>query len=125
MREALHQHQGHEVDTAGDGFLVRFSLATRAVACGVEMIGRANEEGIDLRVGVHAGEVTVRDSGVTGMAVHVAARVAALAQANEILISDTVASLLVGVTGAPRLDAVGERELKGVPGAWRLHRVLP
>ena len=124
VREALKHHQGQEVDTAGDGFLARFSLASRAVACASEMITGALDEGIHLRIGLHAGEVTIRTTGVTGMAVHITARISALAQADEILLSDTVATMLVGVTGAPQLEAVGERELKGVPGTWRIHRIL-
>ena len=124
VREFLHHHQGHEVDTAGDGFLATFSLASRAIACAEEMLLRAREDGLHLHIGLHAGEVTVREGRVTGMAVPVAARVAAVATADQLLITDTVVSLLVGVTGAPKVEAAGEHELKGVPGIWRLHRVL-
>ena len=124
MRAALHHHQGREIDTAGDGFLATFSLGSRAVACAVEMLAGAQGEGIHLRIGVHAGEVTVHENVVTGMAVHVAARVAALAQPDQVLITDTVATTLVGVTGAPVLEAAGDHQLKGVPGSWRLHRIV-
>jgi class 3 adenylate cyclase len=124
VREALRHHQGREIDTAGDGFLVTFSLASRAVACAAEMLAAAHEEGIHVRIGLHTGEVTVRDNVVTGMAVHIAARVAAIAAPSQILMTDTVAAVLLGVTGAPLLEQPIEYELKGVPGVWRLHPVI-
>lgn len=123
MREILRRHEGREVDTAGDGFLAIFALASKALGCALEMRAPALEQGVHLRVGLHAGEVTVRAAGVTGMAVHVAARVAALAGEDDVLVTGTLAGLLLGVTGTPALEVVGEHELKGVPGRWRLVRV--
>jgi class 3 adenylate cyclase len=124
VRDALVRHQGTEIDTAGDGFLITFPLPSRALACAQQMLASSQEDGVHLRVGVHAGEITVRDSGVTGLAVHIAARVAALAGVDQVLVTDTVALALVGVTGAPRFEDAGEARLKGVPDTWRLRRAL-
>jgi class 3 adenylate cyclase len=124
VRRALDHHSGHEVDTAGDGFLATFPLPSRAVACAAEMLRGAVDDGIHLRIGLHVGEVTVRGTAVTGMAVHVAARVAAQAEPDSVLATEAVPELLVGVTGTPSFEPVGERRLKGVPGSWRLHRAL-
>jgi len=123
-RRAWKDHNGHEVDTAGDGFLATFPLPSRAVACAAEMLRGAVDDGIHLRIGLHVGEVTVRGTAVTGMAVHVAARVAAQAEPDSVLATEAVPELLVGVTGTPSFEPVGERRLKGVPGSWRLHRAL-
>ncbi len=125
VREALRRHQGCEIDTAGDGFLATFSLPSRAVACAAEMLDGARDDGIHLRIGLHVGEVTVRAGAVTGMAVHVAARVCAAAPPDSLAVTDAVASSLMGVTGTPHFDELGTVDLKGVPGRWRLWRAGP
>ena len=122
VREALRRNQGTEIDTAGDGFFARFALPSRAVACAAEMLAGARDDGIHLRIGVHAGEVTVRGETVTGLAVHVTARVCASAGSDTLVVTDTVAALLAGVTGTPTFDEAEEHRLKGVPGTWRLRR---
>jgi len=125
FRDALRRNQGAEIDTAGDGLLATFGLPSRALACATEMMTGASDDGVHLRIGVHAGEITVRDGGVSGLAVHVAARVCADASPDTVLVTDTVVALLAGVTGTPAFDEGVDRRLKGVPGTWRLHRVLP
>ena len=124
FRDALARTQGLEVDTAGDGLLATFALPSRALACAVEMMAGARDDGLHLRIGVHAGEITVRDSGVSGLAVHVTARVCAAAAPDTVLATDTVVSLLAGVTGTPAFEDAADRRLKGVPGTWRLHRAV-
>jgi class 3 adenylate cyclase len=124
VRRSLSRLLGREIDTAGDGFLATFALPSKAIACAGEVLAATTAEGMHLRIGIHAGEVTVLDSGVTGMAVHVAARVCATAQPDQVLVTDTVALSLVGVTGAPVMEPIGRHELKGVPGRWLLRRAL-
>jgi class 3 adenylate cyclase len=125
VREALARNQGAEIDTAGDGFLATFALPSRALACAAEMLRGARDDGIHLRVGVHVGEVTVRAGAVTGMAVHVAARVCSAAAPDSVAVTETVATSVVGVTGSPRFEELGDHDLKGVPGHWRLWRARP
>jgi class 3 adenylate cyclase len=122
VRTSLRRHEGREVDTAGDGFLATFALPSKAVACAQDILAGTRNEGIYLRIGLHAGEVTVLDGGVTGMAVHVAARVCAQAPVDQVVTTDAVASLLIGVTGTPEMEPIGQYELKGVPGSWLLRR---
>ena len=121
VRRQLTRFGGREIDTAGDGFFAAFDGPGRAIR-GARGIGEALEP-LDLRVraGVHTGEVELRGEGMGGLAVHIAARVAALAGADEVLVSGTVKDLLAGSGLA--FDDRGERQLKGVPGSWRIYAV--
>jgi class 3 adenylate cyclase len=118
VRHELQRFGGREVNTAGDGFVATFASPSAAIACADEIVDAVRVLGIEVRVGIHAGEVEVRGADVAGMAVHIGARVAALAGPGEVLVSSTVRDI---VTGSRRTFAErGERELKGVPGKWRL-----
>ncbi len=118
LRVALERHGGVEVRTTGDGMLATFDSPARAVRCALDMIEAARATGLDIRAGVHTGEIEHRGQDLVGMAVHIGARVAALASPGEVLVSGCVPSLVVG-SGLDFVDH-GEHELKGVPGAWRL-----
>lgn len=121
MRTLLRRHQGTEIDTAGDGFFATFASTGRAIRCAIEMIAAVAELGMEIRAGVHTGEVEHAVDGPRGIAVHIAARVMSLAGPSELLVSSTVRELSAG-SGLTFEDA-GERELKGVPDRWRLYRV--
>jgi class 3 adenylate cyclase len=121
LRGALERHGGVEVRTTGDGMLSTFDSPARAIRCALDMIEAAQATGLDIRVGVHTGEVEHRDGDLVGIAVHIGARVADLAGPGEVLVSGAVPPLVVG-SGLDFADH-GEHELKGVPGAWRLFAV--
>jgi class 3 adenylate cyclase/pimeloyl-ACP methyl ester carboxylesterase len=121
VREALDRHRGREVGTAGDGFLATFDGPARAIHCGCEITTRVRDLGLEVRAGVHTGEVELMGDDIGGIAVHLGARVAALAGAGEVLVSRTVVDLVAG-SGLSFEDR-GEHELKGVPGSWRLFAV--
>jgi class 3 adenylate cyclase len=118
VRHELQRFGGREVNTAGDGFVATFSSPSAALACADEMIDAVRVLGIEVRVGIHAGEVEVRGADVAGMAVHIGARVAALAEASEVLVSSTVRDIVTG--SRHRFADRGESALRGVPGQWRL-----
>jgi class 3 adenylate cyclase len=121
VRRQLERFHGREVDTAGDGFLATFDGPARAIRCGYAIQEAVRELGLEVRAGLHTGEVELADGKVTGIAVHTGARVAALAQAGEVLVSSTVKDLVAG-SGLAFEDR-GTHELKGVPGEWRLYAV--
>jgi class 3 adenylate cyclase len=123
LRNVLVHHGGIEVDTAGDGMLSTFDSPARAVRCASDMILAARTNGLELRAGVHTGEIERRGQGVAGVAVHIGARVEAIAIAGEVLVSGTVPPLVVG-SGLDFVDR-GEHELKGVPGTWQLFALKP
>jgi pimeloyl-ACP methyl ester carboxylesterase len=121
IRRQLDRWRGREVDTAGDGFLATFDGPARAVRCAMSVIDAVRELGLDVRAGVHTGEVEVADSNVRGIAVHIGSRVAALAAPGEVLVSRTVVDLVAG-SGIAFTDR-GEHSLKGVPSVWQLFAV--
>jgi class 3 adenylate cyclase len=121
VRRQLERFQGREVDTAGDGFLAAFDGPARAVRCGCAISEAVGELGLEVRAGLHTGEVELTEERVTGIAVHTGARVAALAAPGEVLVSSTVKDLVAG--SGIRFEDRGEHELKGV-GAWRLYSVV-
>jgi class 3 adenylate cyclase len=121
VRSALARYRGHEVKTTGDGFLVTFDATGRALRCAVEILAGAKDMGLDLRAGVHTGEVEVRGDDIAGLAVTIAKRVCDLAGPGQVFLSETVRGHLVG-TGIEFADR-GEHELKGVPGSWPLFSV--
>lgn len=118
VRDGLERFGGLEVNTAGDGFVASFPSPSAAIACADSLVDAVRMLGIEIRVGIHAGEVEVRGDDVAGMAVHIGARVAALAGAGEVLVSSTVRDIVTG--SRHRFADRGEHELKGVPGQWRL-----
>jgi ADP-ribose pyrophosphatase YjhB (NUDIX family) len=119
-RAAFAEHHGREIDAAGDGFLATFDGPARAVECALEICRTVRDLDVEVRAGCHTGEVERTPDGVRGIAVHIGARVAALAGPGEVLVSQTVRDLTAG-SGLVFADA-GEYELKGVPGRWRLYR---
>jgi class 3 adenylate cyclase len=123
IRGLLGRFRGREVDTAGDGFLATFDGPIRAVRCALAATEAVKDLGVEIRAGLHTGEVEVSGGEVRGIAVHIGARVAALAGPSEVLTSSTVRDLVAG--SALDFADFGERQLKGVPGSWRLYRVRP
>jgi class 3 adenylate cyclase len=121
IRRELRRWRGREIDTAGDGFLAMFDGPARAIRCAAAVTEAVRGLDLEIRAGVHTGEVEMVGDEVRGIAVHIGARVAALAEPGEVLVSRTVADLVVGSGIA--LTERGEHELKGVPGAWRLYAV--
>jgi class 3 adenylate cyclase len=119
MRRELERFKGQEVDTAGDGFLATFDGPTRAVRCALSAVGAARGQGLHIRAGLHTGEVVKVGGKPGGVAVHIGARVAALAGADEVLVSSTVRDLAAG-SGIEFTDR-GNQVLKGVPGEWRIY----
>ena len=120
--EILDRYRGVFDHTTGDGLMARFDGPARAVQCGHDLATMSRELGIEIRAGAHTGEVELTDGGAHGVAVHVAARVAAKAGASEVWASSTVKDLTAG-SGLTFEDA-GEHELKGVPDRWHLYRVV-
>jgi class 3 adenylate cyclase len=121
VRQQLLRFSGREVNTAGDGFVATFTSPSVAIDCAEAIVEAVRPLGIEVRAGIHAGEVEVRGADIAGMAVHIGARVGALAGPSEVLVSSTVREI---VTGSRRLFAErGEHDLKGVPGRWRVYAV--
>jgi len=121
MRKELAAFRGREVDTAGDGLLATFDGPARAIRCACSVRERVHALGLQVRIGLHTGECDLTSEGVVGIAVHIGARVAALAGPDEILVSSTVRDLVAG-SGLAFADR-GAHSLKGVPGDWRLYLV--
>jgi pimeloyl-ACP methyl ester carboxylesterase len=122
VRRELTRWRGREVDTAGDGFLATFDGPARAIRCGFAVADEARRRGLEVRAGVHTGECELLGEKVAGIAVHTGARVAALAQSGEVLVSQTVKDLVAG-SGIDFRER-GEHELKGVPGRWRVYAAV-
>jgi class 3 adenylate cyclase len=122
VRSQLTRYRGREIDTAGDGFFATFDGPARAARCARAIIQGVKPLGIEVRAGVHTGEVEMIAGKTGGMAVVIGSRVGAKAQASEVLASQTVKDLTAG-SGLTFEDR-GEHELKGVPDRWRLYRVL-
>lgn len=122
VRLELDRFRGFEVATTGDGFLAMFDGPTRAVRCAAALTDAAERDELQIRVGVHTGEVERQAGNVRGVAVHAATRIAALAKPGEILVSMAAVTLVEGSNLA--FEDAGEHELKGVPDRWHLHRVV-
>jgi len=120
-RHQLERFGGHEVKTVGDGILATFDGPARAVRCAVAIRDGVREFGLELRAGVHTGEIEVQPGDIGGLGVHIGARVSALASGGEVLVSSTVKDLVVG--SGLGFDDRGTHVLKGVPGEWRLFAV--
>jgi class 3 adenylate cyclase len=121
VRTQLERFRGREAKTTGDGFLATFDGPARAIRCAVELVGGLRGLGLDIRAGLHTGEIEVRGDDIGGIAVHTAARVAAMASRREVLVSSTVKDLVAG--SGIEFEERGEHELRGVPGSWRLYSV--
>jgi class 3 adenylate cyclase/pimeloyl-ACP methyl ester carboxylesterase len=121
VRSELRRFRGREVKTTGDGILATFDGPARAIHCAEGIHHGARRLGIEVRAGLHTGEVDARGSDISGIAVHIAQRVSALAGPNEILVSRTVVDLVAGSGLA--FDDHGESQLKGVTGSWQLYAV--
>jgi class 3 adenylate cyclase len=119
VRRHLSRYRGREIKQLGDGFLAAFDGPARAVECAAAIADGVRPLGIEVRAGVHTGECEVRNGDLAGMAVHIGARVGACAESGEVLVSGTVKDLVVG--SELRFEDRGTRELKGVPGEWRLY----
>jgi len=121
VRERLARFEGREIKTTGDGFLATFDGPTRAAECAREIADDMPALGIEVRAGLHTGEVELMGDDVGGIAVHVAARVSALAGPGEVLTSRTVRDLAAG--SGVDFEAFGRHELKGVPDEWEIYSV--
>jgi pimeloyl-ACP methyl ester carboxylesterase len=122
VRRELARFQGREVDTAGDGFLATFDGPARAVQCACVVRDSVRDLGIEIRAGLHTGEVEVLRDGLAGVAVHIGQRVLGSAQPGEVLVSSTVKDLTAG--SGLEFEDRGLHALKGVPEEWRLFAVL-
>jgi pimeloyl-ACP methyl ester carboxylesterase len=118
VRRELLRYRGREVDSAGDGFFATFDGPARALHCASAIVKGVQEFGLAIRAGLHTGECEIADGKVAGIAVHTGARVAAVADAGEVLVSSTVKDLVAG-SGIEFVER-GAYELKGIPGEWRL-----
>jgi class 3 adenylate cyclase len=123
VRQQLVAFRGREVNTTGDGFLATFDGPARAIRCGHAIADAARRLGVDVRVGLHTGEVEARGDDIGGVAVHIGQRVSAHAEPCEILVSNTVKDLVAG--SGIEFDDRGTHELKGVPGTWSLYAARP
>jgi class 3 adenylate cyclase len=121
VRGELNRFQGREVDTAGDGFFAAFDGPARAIRCARAIREAVRELGVEIRAGLHTGECELVGEKMAGVAVHTGARVAALAEPGEVLVSSTVKDLVAG--SGIEFEDRGAHELRGVPGEWRLYAV--
>ena len=121
VRSELARYRGTELDVAGDGFFCRFDGPARAIACARAIVQSVAGLGLDIRAGIHTGECEVVGAKVAGLAVNIGARIAATAGPRDVLVSSTVKDLVAG--SGFRFDDRGDRQLKGIPGSWRLYAV--
>jgi class 3 adenylate cyclase len=122
VSDALSRYNGREVKSTGDGFLATFDGPGRAIGCARAIVDSSASLGIQVRAGLHTGECEIMGDDIGGLAVHIAARVSALAAADEVLVSRTVKDLVVG-SGIEFSDR-GDHTLKGIPDTWQLHAVV-
>ncbi len=122
VRSQLARFRGREVNTSGDGFLAMFDGPQRAIRCAMAIRDAVQALGIQVRAGLHTGECEVRGDDIGGIAVHIGARVSALAGPNDVLVSSTLRDLVIG--SGLEFDDRGAHELKGVPGEWHLFAVV-
>jgi class 3 adenylate cyclase len=120
-RKMIERSGGDYINTTGDGFLATFSGPAAAVRCALDVGDALRPLGLEVRAGVHTGELEIAEKDIRGMAVHIGARVMSLAQPSEVLASSTVKDLAAG--SGIVFEDWGEHELKGVPDRWHLYRV--
>ncbi|TMD43045.1 MAG: adenylate/guanylate cyclase domain-containing protein, partial [Chloroflexi bacterium] len=120
VRDQLGRYGGREMRTTGDGFFALFDGPARAVRCAIALSEMLRPLGLLIRAGVHTGEVELRGEQIEGIAIHIGARIAAIAGPGEVLVSRTVKDLVVG-SGLAFTEA-GTHELKGVPEPWQLFK---
>ena len=118
VERLLARHDGLLVKSTGDGILARFAAPAQAVRCAAAMVATAKSFGLQLRAGLHAGEVELRGDDIGGLAVHIASRVSAMAGPGEVLVTGTVRDLVVG--SGIVFDDRGRHNLKGLPDEWHL-----
>ncbi len=123
IRRELKRHHGREIDTAGDGFFATFDQPADAIRCAEAIVNGVKRLGIEVRAGIHMGEVEVIGPKVGGIAVHIGARVMAKAGPGQVVVSSTVRDLMSG--SDLRFEDLGVQELKGVPAQWRLYAIEP
>ncbi len=123
VRRELIRHRGQEIEFMGDGLLATFDGPARAIRCACAIRESVHTLGIEIRVGLHTGEIELADRAIRGIAVHIGARVVGKAGAGEVLVSSTVKDLVAG--SEIRFVDRGLQTLKGVPGEWRLYAVSP
>ena len=121
VRVQLNRFRGREVSTSGDGFLAMFDGPQRAIRCAMAIRDAVQALGIEVRAGLHTGECEVRGDDIGGIAVHIGARVSALAGPNDVLVSSTLRDLVIG--SGLEFEERGTHQLKGVPGEWHLFAV--
>jgi class 3 adenylate cyclase len=117
----IDRFRGHTVKTTGDGVLATFDGPAKAIACARAIRDGARQLGVDVRAGIHTGEVELLESDIAGLAVHIGQRICANADPGEILVSRTVVDLVVG--SGIRFSDRDDHQLKGVPGTWRMFAV--
>jgi len=122
VRRELKRFGGREVDTAGDGFFCWFDQPANAIKAAAAIVAAVQQRGLEVRCGVHTGELEEIDGRLGGIAAHIGARVMALAEAGQVVVTSTVRELVVGAD--VQFETVAETELKGVPGRWTLHRAV-
>ena len=122
VRESLSKYRCVEIDTAGDGFLATFDGPARAIAAARDMCAAVRGLGLEIRAGIHTGEVEKVDDNVAGLAVHIGARIAGLAGPGEVLVSRTVKDLVAG--SGTSFEDRGAHHLKGIPDAWQVYAAL-
>ena len=123
VRREIDRFRGREVNTTGDGFLATFDGPARAIRCATVICDAVRQLGLEVRIGLHTGEIELAGKDVAGIAVHFGARVASEARPGEVLVSNTVKDLVAG-SGIEFNDR-GVHTLKGIPGEWRLFTVVP
>jgi class 3 adenylate cyclase len=119
VRRELNRHRGKEIKTTGDGFLATFDGPARAVRCASDINRSIAIAGVQVRAGLHTGEVELRGDDIGGIAVHIASRICALAAGGQILASRTVKDLVAG--SGISFRELGEYTLKGVPDSWQIY----
>jgi class 3 adenylate cyclase len=123
VRRVLARYEGREIDRAGDGFLATFNGPARAVRAALEVVSELAALDLDVRAGVHTGEVELVEQGIGGIAVHIGARVAGLGTAGEVLVTRTVKDLTAG--SELEFQGRGTHALRGIPGDWELFAAMP
>lgn len=118
----LAQFRGRRVNATGDGFLAAFDGPTRAIRCALAVVTAAHQLGIEIRAGLHTGEIETRGEDVAGIAVHLAARVATLSGPSEVVVSRTVKDLVAGSDMS--FEDRGIHQLKGIPDGWQIYTVV-